>query len=151
MVTLKSINEFTSNKDIAVIGASSDKKKFGYIILKNLNKKNFKVYPVNPGAKEIDGIACYPDVLSLPVNVKAAVFITRPEITEKITRQICESKTIEHLWFQQGAEHNSAIEIAIINGKNVIYGECILMHTGHLGFPHNIHRFFKKLFGKYPK
>ena len=72
-------------------------------------------------------------------------------LEEKITRQICESKAIEHLWFQPGAENNAAIDIAIKNGKNVIHEECILMHTKSSGFPHNIHKFVNKLLGKHPK
>jgi predicted CoA-binding protein len=148
---MKIINEFLSNKDIAVIGASTNKKKFGYIVFEALRKKQFNVFPVNPHNADIEGIQCYPDIFSLPKNVRAAVFITKPEITLNVVKQICNRGVIKYLWFQQGAEDKDAIAIAEQNGMKVIHGECILMFIKSSIFPHNMHGFFRKLFGKYPK
>ena len=89
MITLKSIEDFLANHEVAVIGASDNKKKFGNIVLNKLKDNGYTVYPINPRLTEIDGIKCYPNIESLPETVKAAVFITKPEISEKITIQIC--------------------------------------------------------------
>ena len=151
MITLKSIEDFLANHEVAVIGASDNKKKFGNIVLNKLKDNGYTVYPINPRLTEIDGIKCYPNIESLPETVKAAVFITKPEISEKITIQICESKTINHLWYQQGAESNYIIQVALSNNKNVIFGECIMMHIKSSGFPHNFHKFIRKSLGKHPK
>jgi predicted CoA-binding protein len=151
MILLKQIEDFLANKEIAVVGATDNKKKFGYIVFSKLKNHGYTVYPVNPRLTEIDGIKCYQNIESIPDSVKAAVFITKPEITEKITTQICERNMINHLWFQQGAENDSAIQTALSNNKNVIFGECILMQLKSSGFPHNFHRSLRKLFGKYPK
>lgn len=150
MATLKSVEEFISNRNIAVIGASANKKKFGYIVFAALCEKGINSIPVNPGQTEINGVKCIKDIADLPENVEAAVFITKPEITEKITKQICESGTIKHIWFQQGAESKAAVDMATKAGKNVVYNACILMHVKPDGFPHNIHKFFMKLFGAFP-
>jgi uncharacterized protein len=151
MISLKAIDDFLQNKEIAVIGASADKKKFGNIVLRSLKERGFHVYPVNPGASNIEGIPCYPDIKSLPAIVKTAVFITKPEVTEIIVENICTEKTINGIWLQQGSESKKAIETAQNNGLNVISGECILMYTKSSTFPHSLHRFLKKVFGKYPK
>lgn len=151
MITLKNIEDFLRNKEIAVIGASANKKKFGNIILRFLKVRGFNVFPVNPDVKEIEGIKCFPDTKSLPAIVKSAVLITKPEVTEIVIDNICEEKIITEVWFQQGSESNIAIETARKNGLNAINNECIIMFTKPSGFPHNIHRFVKKTFGNYPK
>jgi len=148
---LKFIEEFLSNKNIAVIGASSNKKKFGYIILDHLLKRDYNAVPVNPTAGEILGLQCYRNIESLPADFKAVVFVSKPEITEAITKQICNSNQIVYIWYQQGSVTKNTIDLAISSGKKVIHGECILMFTKHSGFPHGVHTFFKKAFGKYPK
>jgi predicted CoA-binding protein len=151
MVLLKTIEEFLNNTDIAVIGASTNKKKYGYIVFNSLQKKLFNVFPVNPRLTDIEGINCFPDISKLPDHVKAAVFITKPEVTLEAVKQICEGNTIKYLWFQQGSENNEATDLAKKNGVKVVYGECILMFIKQPGFPHNMHRFFKSTFGKFPK
>ena len=129
MVNLKSIQDFISNKDIAVIGASTNKKKFGYIVFDHLRKLNYNVYPVNPDREEIDGVKCYKDISSLPSNVKTAVFITKPEVTEKIVNGLNENSNIKNVWFQQGAESKKAIDLIQKKGLKLIHGECIMMFT----------------------
>jgi len=151
MINLKSIQDFLANTEIAVVGASDNKKKFGNIVLNKLKDNGYTVYPVNPRLTEVDGIKCYANIESLPETVCAAVFITKPEITEKITVQICEKKLINHLWFQEGSESNYVIQVALSNNRNLIYGECIMMFLKSSGFPHNFHKLIKKSLGKYPK
>jgi predicted CoA-binding protein len=148
MIFLKTIEEFLSNRDIAVIGASTNQKKFGYIVFEALRKKHFNVFPVNPNEKEIDGIVCYPEITSLPDNVKAAVFITKPDITLNVIRQICENKRIKYLWLQQGSENYDAIALAEKNKIKVVQGECILMYIKesdlHNGKPASLKSIFRK-------
>ena len=42
------IEKFVSDKNIALIGVSSDKKKFGNMLLLELTKKGYTVFPVHP-------------------------------------------------------------------------------------------------------
>lgn len=151
MVALKNIEDFLINKEIAVIGASTNKKKFGNIIMRSLKEKGFDVFPVNPSADEIEGVKCFPDTHNLPGSVKAAILVIKPEGTIKIIENICKEKNISNVWFQQGSENSKAILVAKQNNLNIIQNECILMFIKPSVFPHSIHRFFKKIFGKYPK
>ena len=153
MTSINAINNFLSNTNIAVIGVSRNKKKFGYIVFNclRMRKGRHNVFPVNPHISEIDGMKCFSGIDNLPENVKAAIFITQPDVTENITEIICKSEIIRHLWFQPGSESRNAIETALKSGKNTIHNECILMFASPSGFPHNMHGFFKKMFGKYPR
>ncbi len=151
MTSLKTIEEFLSNRDIAVIGASSNKKKFGNIVFDALQKKQYNVYPVNPKGENINGLKCYPDIFALPDNVKNAVFITKPNVTFTIVKQICDRGIIKYMWFLQGSENQEAIILAEQNGIKVVQGECILMYIKPYGFPHGIHRLINNMPGKSPK
>ena len=60
---------------VAVIGASRRPGSVGRAILRNLINGGFPgpVYPVNPGAAELDGIGCLPSAAALPDQVDLAV------------------------------------------------------------------------------
>ncbi|MCX7988915.1 MAG: acetate--CoA ligase family protein [Thermodesulfovibrio sp.] len=61
---------------IAVIGASAEEKKVGYAVLKNLiDGYNGKIFPVNPGRREILSLPCYPSVSAIPDKVDLAVIV----------------------------------------------------------------------------
>ena len=60
---------------VAVIGASRRRGSVGRVILRNIITGGFRgpVYPVNPGAAELDGIPCLPSAAALPEGVNLAV------------------------------------------------------------------------------
>ncbi|HJY68415.1 MAG TPA: GNAT family N-acetyltransferase, partial [Streptosporangiaceae bacterium] len=60
---------------VAVIGASRRPGSVGRVILQNIIDGGFPgpVYPVNPGAAELDGIPCLPSAAALPDQVDLAV------------------------------------------------------------------------------
>ena len=60
---------------VAVIGASRRPGSVGRVILRNIITGGFggPVYPVNPHAAELDGIACLPSAAALPEQVDLAV------------------------------------------------------------------------------
>jgi acyl-CoA synthetase (NDP forming) len=63
---------------VAMIGASANPRKWGFIILLNILKGNFKgnVYPVNPHEKSILGYPCYASVIDIPVAPDLAIITT---------------------------------------------------------------------------
>ena len=64
-------------KSIAIIGASRQPGSVGHSLLANLIDSRFQgiVYPVNPHAKGILGIKCYPNVIEIPDVVDLAVIV----------------------------------------------------------------------------
>ncbi len=65
---------FFNPQGIALVGATANKLKGGYAILKNLIT-GFKggIYPVNPRYREIDGIKCFKSVKDVPDPVDLAI------------------------------------------------------------------------------
>ncbi len=62
-------------ESIAVVGASSDARKIGHIVLYNLihSKYRGKLYPINPKASEILGLPAYTSLTAVPGKVDQAV------------------------------------------------------------------------------
>jgi acyl-CoA synthetase (NDP forming) len=65
-------------KTIAMIGASANPRKWGFIILLNILKGNYsgKVFPVNPKENSILGYPCYPKLSDIPEPVDLAIITT---------------------------------------------------------------------------
>jgi len=116
-------------KKIAIVGASKDPKKYGNIILKDLLKKGFEVYPVNPKYDEIDDIKCYKSVRELPRDVDVIVFVVPPEKGIEVAKEAIEAG-FRRLWFQPGAESDDIRKL--LEGLDIEYSfrRCIMQETG---------------------
>lgn len=62
------LGRFLHPRGIAIVGASSDLSRIGGQPIRLLTEYGYtgKVYPVNPKYPEIKGLACYPDLASVP-------------------------------------------------------------------------------------
>jgi acetyltransferase len=71
------LNFFFRPSSVAVIGASKSPGKVGYAILRNLVEGGFKgeIVPVNPGAQELLGRPCYPDLAAYGKDVDLVVVV----------------------------------------------------------------------------
>jgi acetate---CoA ligase (ADP-forming) len=94
MTTLK---PFFDPGSVAVIGASSNPNKLGYAVLKNLVEGGYvqrgKVYPINPGSKEILGYPAFPSVLEVPGQIDLAVIVIPYQQVPDVLR-MCGEKEI---------------------------------------------------------
>ena len=149
MVTLKQIEEFIASEPIAMAGVSRNPKKFGFAAFRELKEKGMKIIPVNPNASEIHGVKVFPDIKSLPEDVRGLIIMTSRQKTAGIIKEARE-KGIRQIWIQQMAESSEALKELEGSGINYITKECILMHYK----PHGIHRFhsaIRKFFRSFPK
>ena len=147
------IEHFIQDKEVALVGASQNKRKWGNMLFRELKKKGYTVYPVNLNATEIEGTKCYPTVSTLPAEVKNAIIVLPPEITEQIVKE-CAQASIKRVWMHKGAggkgsQTKTAIEICKANGIEVVYDLCPLMFLPPVGI-HKIHLWFKRLVGRMP-
>lgn len=149
-VALGDIQKFLGPKKLALAGASRNVKKFGGTVLKELTEKGYEVYPVNPNATEIQGQKCYNSIADLPASVKHLLIITPKKETLTVARQAVQ-KGMEMIWIQQMSDTPEAINYLKEAGTALIANKCILMFADPVKGPHQFHRFFVKLFGRYPK
>ncbi len=67
---------FFEPRSVAIIGASSDEKKYGRLIFNHFVVPFYnRIYPINPKASEIMGIKCYASVFDLPEVPDLAVVV----------------------------------------------------------------------------
>jgi len=122
------VKEFLSQGRFAVIGSFRNESKYAYRIMLALMSKGYKVYPVNPRLKQVEGITCYASLKNIPGSVDVVDIVTPPEITEKIVKE-CFQQHITRVWLQPGAESKQAIEFCHKNDIKVIHGLCIMMES----------------------
>ena len=122
------VKDFLKQKSFAVAGSFRNESKYAYRILKTLKEKGYKVYPVNPRLKEVDGLTCYPSVKEITESVDVVDIVTPPQITEKIVRE-CKEKGISRVWIQPGAENKTIIEFCKDNSIEVVHNLCIMMNA----------------------
>ncbi|VVB54998.1 Acetate--CoA ligase [ADP-forming] II subunit alpha [uncultured archaeon] len=78
--------------NVAVIGASADRKKYGNKAVRAWIAAGHSVYPVNPKENEIEGIRCYKSISEIPVNVDVATLYLPPSAAVLALDQIAEKK-----------------------------------------------------------
>ena len=129
--TAGDIDAFLSGGLFAVVGASTNREKYGNKVLRVYQQNDRPVYPINPRAEVIEGLKAYPDLASLPEVPHGVSIITPPVITEQIVEQAV-GMGIKHLWMQPGAESIKAVNDARKNGVNVVAnGPCVLVVLGY--------------------
>lgn len=124
------IKQFFTSNAYAVVGASTNRQKFGNKVLRCYLQNNKTVYPVNPTEELIEGLPSIKEIADLPKQVDSISIVTPPAITEKIVDQAIK-KGIKNIWMQPGAESEPAIKNCQKNQVNVIAnGPCVLMELG---------------------
>ena len=150
MTTIQSIDTFMAQENIAVVGVSRKKQKFGNVIYKELEKKGYTLFPVNPNMEEYNGSKCYPEIASLPLEVTGIVLNTQPEITKKLIKE-ADKKGIKHIWLQQGSADKETIESYKNSEVNIISKQCVIMFADPAKGIHGFHKWINKTFGLLPK
>lgn len=121
--------ELSKIRKIALVGATRNPEKFGYIILKDLTKKGFELFPVSPNYDEIDGIKVYKNIEELPSDVELIVFVVPPHIGLGELKKAY-NKGFRRFWFQPGAESQEIIEYSkTLNDAEFSFIKCIMVMT----------------------
>ena len=125
------IDAFLAGAPHAVVGASTDRSKYGNKVLRAYQQNGRPVYPVNPKGGVIEGVPAVTSLRELPEPVHGISIITPPAITEQIVEDAA-ALGIRHLWMQPGAESARAIERGAELGLSVIGGDaCLLVVIGY--------------------
>lgn len=125
------INIFLDTNVYGVVGASTNRDKYGNKVLRCYLQNGYRVVPVNPKEKEIEGVPCVSSVLDLPDEVTSISIITPPAVTEKVVDMAIQ-KGIRNIWMQPGAESPAAVKKCLENHINVIAdGSCLLVVLGY--------------------
>ena len=115
----------SSVKTIAMVGASGDKTKFSYGVLRVLHETGYDMIPVNPGlaGQEIRGLKVYPSLTAIdrPVDM-IEVFRNSRELPRIAQEAVTIGAKV--LWGQIGVTHPEAAKIAEDAGLKVVMNRC---------------------------
>ena len=106
-------------KTVAVIGASSDRSKFGNKALRSFRNNGYKVIPINPSEKEVEGEAAYVSVLDYDGVIDEATFYVNPRVGEKVLDEVAK-KGIGLVWLNPGADAPNVVARAKALGLNAV-------------------------------
>src|SRR5438046_3322121 len=95
-------------KVVAVVGASSDRRKFGNRAVRAFQQQGYTVVPINPHESAVEGLKTYASVLDVPGPIDMATIYVPPEIGERLIEEIAQ-KQIPEVWLNPGAESDALI------------------------------------------
>jgi predicted CoA-binding protein len=93
---------------VAVIGASSDRRKFGNKAVRAYAEQGYTVVPINPHEREIEGWPAYASVLDVPGSIDMASFYVPPDIGVRLIEEVA-AKHISEVWLNPGADSDELI------------------------------------------
>jgi uncharacterized protein len=112
-----------SAKTIAVVGASRDPRKAGGSVPEGLQRRGFRIIPINPFAAELFGERVYRTLAEVPEKVDL-VDVFRPSgDAPEIARQAV-AIGAKALWLQQEIRSEEARRIAEAGGLDYVEDEC---------------------------
>ena len=115
-------------KTVAVVGASSDRHKFGNKALRAYQAEGHTVIPINPNESEVEGLKTYRSVLDVPGPIDMATVYVQPEIAMRLLDEF-EQKGIPEVWINPGAETGEMIDAARKRKTKVIFA-CSILGVG---------------------
>lgn len=115
----------SSVKTIAMVGASPDKTKFSYGVLRVLHETGYDMIPINPrpGLDDIRGMRVYPDLASIDRPVDMVEVFRKSEDLYGIAEQAI-AIGAKVLWGQIGVINHEAARLAEDAGLKVVMDRC---------------------------
>jgi predicted CoA-binding protein len=95
-------------KVVAIVGASSDRRKFGNRAVRAFRDQGYTVIPINRHETEIEGLKAYASVLDVPGPIDMASFYVPPQIGEQLIAEVAQ-KGIPEVWLNPGSESDELV------------------------------------------
>lgn len=115
-------------KTVAIIGASSDRGKFGNKAVRAFRQQGYTVYPVNPRETEIEGLPAYRSVRDVPVRPDMISVYVPPPVLLKLLPDIA-ARGCDELWLNPGTESDEVLAEAERLGLPVVQA-CSIVGVG---------------------
>lgn len=115
-------------KTVAVIGASSNRAKYGNKALRAFERQGYTVIPINPHETDIEGHKAYASVLDVPGPIDMATVYVHGDVGVTIMDELAK-KGIPEVWLNPGADDDPVVERARTLGLNVIVA-CSIVGVG---------------------
>jgi uncharacterized protein len=115
-------------KVVAVIGASSNRSKFGNKALRAYERQGFTVLAINPNEAEVEGHRTYASVLDVQGPIDIATVYVPGDIGITVMEQLAH-KGIPEVWLNPGADDDAVVARARELGLKTIQA-CSIIAIG---------------------
>lgn len=114
---------------IAILGASTDRSKFGNKAVRAHQQMGYTVYPVNPKGGEIEGLAAFRSLAEVPPGKLDKISVYLPpniglQMLDEIAKRGC-----GELWLNPGSDSVEIVDKAQALGLNVVQA-CSIIGVG---------------------
>ena len=100
---------------VAVLGASSDRSKFGNKCVRAFASAGYRVHPVNLAASEIEGFPAYRSLAEVPGDLDRISVYLPPHVTAALLDEIA-ARGAREVWFNPGSADRRVLEAAAARG-----------------------------------
>jgi signal transduction histidine kinase/predicted CoA-binding protein len=113
---------------IAVVGISAQEDAPAHSVPAYLQRKGYRIIPVNPNLDQVLGEKVYPDLLSVPEKVDVVQIFRRSEAVLPVVEKAIQIGA-KAVWMQEGIINEAAAAAAREAGMHVVMNTC--MRTTH--------------------
>tara|TARA_Y100000385_G_scaffold274475_1_gene317714 strand:- start:414 stop:824 length:411 start_codon:yes stop_codon:yes gene_type:complete len=112
-------------RTIAVVGASSNKKRDSYKVMQSLIRSGYQIFPINPNesGKIILGLECLGNLQEIEDNVDMVDVFRAQNAVMDVTKEAIKIDA-KVLWMQEGIVNHNAAELAERAGLRVVMDRC---------------------------
>lgn len=120
---------------IMIIGATSNREKYGNKAVRAYIQQGHEVLPVNPSATEVEGVRCYSSIADVPgVNdgqgkIDRATLYIPAKFAIAAVRELGARGDVVEVFFNPGTESDEAMKLAEELGMTATYG-CAILDVG---------------------
>jgi len=118
-------------RTVAVVGLSDKPERPSYGVASYLQSQGYRIVPVNPRISRVLGEDAYPDLVSIPFEIEIVDIFRRIEDIPPVVDDAIK-KGARAIWMQEGIVNETAAEMAVSAGLEVIMDLCMLKeHQKH--------------------
>ncbi|TVQ30535.1 MAG: CoA-binding protein [Phycisphaeraceae bacterium] len=114
---------------VMVVGASTNREKFGNKAVRAYVRQGHEVLPVNPRADDIEDLKCYSKIADPPGPIDRATVYLPPKIGVEAVRAIAERGDVGEVWLNPGADGPEVVKEAEKLGLKTIQA-CSIVDIG---------------------
>lgn len=113
---------------VAIVGASSNRDKYGNKALRSYRSSGHEVIPVNPNEPEVEGVKAYTKVSEVPGEIDRVLLYVPPKVGVAVLDDIAQKK-VKEIYVNPGAESDELFKKAAELGLNTIFA-CAIVDIG---------------------
>jgi len=122
------LGDLTMSKTIAIVGASSDRSKYGNKAVRAFLRGGWVVYPVNPSVPEVEGLQSYGSIADVPGPIDRISMYVPPKIGKGMLAAIA-AKSPQEFFLNPGSEDAELVTAAEALGLHPIQA-CSIVNIG---------------------